>query len=392
MVLIHLGSSLLPRAQVDTGPYRQQTDQVLLQRVYRDSYMLGPGDVVEVVVEGGCTEAMLASGVSPLSVCTVSCDGMISVPGIGRVEADGRTIEQVEAALRSLALEYYPRMGLGLSLARPRSVRATARGLVESPGSYELTAVNKVSELLEVAGGLCVYASRRGTMILESGDSLGVDLTIDPGTMDYVSDPYLRNNSIVVFGICPSPVFVVRSSRVVLADERVVPTVETWDVDAPEDLARFLDRTGGLGGNVDLSRSMLVREGSGRPVWSRDDGLSGKDIFPGDTLLLVLLSDSVSVSGAVSDPGRQPYSPRTTVREYVSLAGGSDEMADLNDTRLVREGRVLVEGEEALSFVPAPGDVVEVPYTWIAKHGDYITAMSMTVGIISILYNILGQD
>ncbi|MBD3368768.1 hypothetical protein GF402_00205 [Candidatus Fermentibacteria bacterium] len=391
MVTVQLVFGGLTPGPVDADVAQPDTERRLLRRVDRASYLLGPGDVLQVVVEGGCTEAMRASGVSPLSVCTVSCDGMISVPGIGRVEADDRTIDQVETALRSLALEYYPRIGLGLSLTRPRAVRATVRGLVDSPGSYQLTAVNTVSELLKAAGGPSVYASRRGTMLLESGDTLSVDLTVDPSTMEYVSDPFLRNNSVVVFDICPSPVFVVRSSRLVLPDRRVVPAVETWDIDPPEDLGRFLERTGGLAGNVDLSRSVLLRESTGRALWNPSAGLLREELLPGDTLMLVLLSDSVAVSGAVRNPGKQPYTPGFTVREYVSLSGGSDEMADLDDTRLLHEGRVLMEGEEALSFVPSPGDVVEVPYTWIAKHGDYITAMSMTVGIISILYNITGK-
>lgn len=385
-----ISDGVMPSRAVATE--QTQMFEGVVEPVDREDYVLGPGDVLTVSFQGGCNSYMLASGVSPLSVVTVSGDGMVAISGVGQVELAGQTIAEAERKASGLARSHYPGADLMLSLARPRQLRVTARGMVDTPGNYLMSSVLRVSDLLERAGGLSIYGSRIGVMRTAEGDTLDFNLMFDPATMERVSDPYLTNNAVVVFPLLEDPVYVMRSGRYLDARLNQVSPVETWDLPDSTGVEEFLDYTGGLFGDVDLSRSVLIRGDSIMRVWKRGRGLSHRMLRVGDTLSLVMISDSVVVSGAVAVPGPVPYVPGWNVREYVALTGGMAPEANEGDTRIIREGQVTVDGSDALEYLPLPGDVIEVPYSWTARHSETIGILSTTVGIISIVYNLLDND
>lgn len=107
---------------------------------------------------------------------------------------------------------------------------------------------------------------------------------------------------------------------------------------------------------------------------------------------LVMMSDSLVIGGAVSTPGPVQYVPGWTVREYISLAGGFKPDASESSVRVLREGRVVRDGDGALEYPPRPGDVIEVPYTWISKNASILSVVSASLGVVSILFNIFGGN
>lgn len=364
----------------------------IVEAVDRDAFLLGPGDKITLTFQGGCTTFMLASGASPVSLVTITSDGMVTVPGVGQAELIGLTVNQAQELLAQMARDQYPRADLRIALAQPRSLRVTVRGMVNTPGRYVMSAVYRVSDLVEKAGGLSLYGSRQGVLRTQHGDTLQVNLMFDPQTMERISDPYLTNNAVVIFPICSDPVYVVRRGRVRDAQQQRVPAVETWDLPDSTGMRRFLDYTGGLTGDVDLSRSVLLRGDSAISIWERRTGLADHILLPGDTLSLVMTSDSVVVAGAVDRAGELPYVPGWNVREYVARTGGFNANAKEGEVEVIREGQVVSRGSQALDFVPLPGDVIEVPYSWVARHGSSVAILSTTVGIISIVYNLLDRD
>lgn len=379
-----------------TGGTATGTTQLVIEgiteQVDRESYRLGPGDVLTLTFQGGCTSYMLASGATPVSMITVTSDGMVTSPGVGQLEVGGLTIAAAAEALAGMAARQYPGADLRVALAQPRSLRVTVRGMVDTPGTYVMSSVYRVSDLVETAGGLSVYGSRMGTMRTDDDDTLEVNLMFDPATSRRISDPYLTNNAVVSFPLAEDPVYVVRRGRTSDARGMPVPPVETWELPDSTGLSGFLDYTGGLSGNVDLSRSVLVRGDSLLAIWSPRTGIHDRRLFPGDTLDLVMISDSVVVSGAVRSTGELPYVPGWTVREYVARKGGFNANAKESDLEVVREGRVVASGPRAHEYVPLPGDVIEVPYNWIARNGSTVAVLSTTVGIISIVYNLLDDN
>ena len=72
----------------------------VLELAARSSYVLGPGDIVSVVVEGGSSQILLSAGVYPWIQCTVGGDGYLSVSGIGAVSVNGITIDEAQHFLQ----------------------------------------------------------------------------------------------------------------------------------------------------------------------------------------------------------------------------------------------------------------------------------------------------
>jgi len=351
----------------------------------RDEYVLGPGDVLEVTVEGGATPAALASGLFPQTICTVSSDGMLSVSGIGRIEVLGLTIGQAELELARLTRSYYPGIRVGMALSIPRIVRVRASGAVSSPGIYPMYALQSVSDLL-LAAGAATACSRTGWMYTDS-DSLRFDLRLDPWTHEPASDPLLTGGSTVVFETCRNPVFIVGTAVDSSSITLLSSSVTAWEVDGPMSLPDFLAMTGGVGADFDPGRSGLMDEGVLLPIWS-DGGLVSMTVSPGDTLFLAQALASVTVAGAVAVPSAVRWTAGLRTVDYVNLAGGLVENSSTGGISLIRNGETVARGSEASAAVPAPGDIIQVPYSWASRHTSMFTILGALVSAGAILYNL----
>ncbi len=359
----------------------------IFEPVDRNEYILGAGDVLQLVVEGGTSEAMIISGLSSISPCQVSGDGIIQISGIGQLNVMGLTIEQAEEALQRLARLYYYRVNVGMSLVQPRTVKVWITGMVARPGQYTLYAINRVSDLVSAAGGMSSYSSRVGWMFTASGDSILVDLHFDPNTGRPVSDPFVDGGAGVVFELVRSPVYVVRPGIRNYNDAYAVPEVETWEASPGETVEDLMYRIGGITGNVDLARSTLVSLQGSSPIWVEDQGFSEEEVLAGDTLRLVVQGNDIYVAGAVHQRGIVSYTPGTTVRVYVERAGGKVYNGNTGGTTITRDGVLIASGGEALDVEALPGDVIEVPYNWVARHAQEIGIVATVVGITSVIIN-----
>jgi len=373
---------------VSSAPEAQASQFSIFESVDRDEYILGAGDVLQVVVEGGISEVMMVSGLGSITTSQVSGDGKIQVSGIGQLSVTGLTINQAEQALRALTRRYYSHVEVGLSLLQPRTVRVWITGMVAHPGRYTLYAINRVSDLVSAAGGMSSYSSRTGWMITDEGDSVYVDLHFDPLTGKPVCDPFVDGGAGVVFELLISPVYVVRPGIRNYNDAYAVPEVETWDAVPGETVEDLMYRIGGISGNIDLARSVLITSRGTSPVWVKNQGFSLTPVEAGDTLRLVVEGNDIYVAGAVHQRGIISYTPGATARVYVERAGGKVYNANIGGTTVTRNGVVLASGDEALETEVLPGDVIEVPYNWVAQHAQEIGILATVVGITSVIINL----
>ena len=84
---------------------------------------------------------------------TVETDGAFSFPLIGRVQAVGHTVEQLEGTLRTRLLDgYFRNPRVTVAVAEYRSQRVFIVGEVHSPGAYPLAAETSLIEILALAG------------------------------------------------------------------------------------------------------------------------------------------------------------------------------------------------------------------------------------------------
>ncbi|MFO8182977.1 MAG: polysaccharide biosynthesis/export family protein [Candidatus Aegiribacteria sp.] len=352
-------------------------DGQVLELADRNSYRLGPGDVVTVVTAGGSSQYLMSAGVTPWAEYSVGGDGYLSVSGIGAVSVEGLTIEEAQGTLQRMAARYFPSLEVTLSLKEPRMLRVSLGGMVNQPGTYVLSALNRVSDALEMAGGISTFGSRLGVMYTGSGDTLEVDLNMVPGTMSFRADPFLVNNADVIMSVSRNPVFILSASR----------SIETRELGPGEDIGSLLSRMGGVTGDINLRGSRIIRNMNTYPIWTDSSGFNAMALQPGDTVMIVTMQDSVIVGGAVSIPGPVPYNPENTVYDYVIYAGGGLSTTGGGIT-VRRNGRSIDFECEVREAHLLPGDVVDVSYSWFEKNDALISLITSAISLGITLYTV----
>jgi protein involved in polysaccharide export with SLBB domain len=368
ILMIVLGIVSLP--DINTAAGIQTPESSVLELADRSTYVLGPGDIVCVVVEGGSSQALMSTGVSPWTEIAVGGDGFLSVSGIGAVSLDGLTIDEAQQALQMKTSAYYPSLRVSLSLIKPRMLRVDVGGMVDMPGTYILNALDRASDAVMMAGGISSFGSRRGKLLTDEGDTIQIDLNIVPGSVSYVSDPFLTNNAGIIIDVCENPVFLLYTAN----------ALETRDLQPHENFETLLSRMGGVTGNISLLDCRIKREGAMLPVWDLENGFIDTGLIPGDTILIVSIRDSVTVGGAVVYPGSVPYNPESTVLDYIVTAGGPVSTASGSYT-IRRNGIELeIDGDKRDAHL-LPGDIVNVNYNWFNRNAAMISLITSVVSI-----------
>ena len=152
------------------------TESPVQDRVIGD-YRLGPGDQVRLVVFG---EAELSGEF------VVSGAGVISVPLIGDVPAQGRTVAEVQRAVEEALRSRYildPQVSAEVLTYRPFYVL----GEVNRPGTYPYASGLTVLNAVATAGGFTYRADTRRVFIRRDGSTaeeaylIGPTLQVAPG-------------------------------------------------------------------------------------------------------------------------------------------------------------------------------------------------------------------
>lgn len=115
------------------------------QVVAQQPYILGPSDVVEVVVFGNAEVSRTV---------TVRPDGMISLPLIGEVTAAGLTPDQLRQRLAATFAAFIREPRVAVIVREFRRVRVSVLGQVSRPGIYDLAQGAAILDALAAAGGL----------------------------------------------------------------------------------------------------------------------------------------------------------------------------------------------------------------------------------------------
>jgi protein involved in polysaccharide export with SLBB domain len=101
-------------------------------------YVLGPGDLLEVVYTGRP---------DPSERVRVTPSGRVHLAPTGPIPVAGLTLAEAEEKIRKALSRYYSKTNIGLDLLEVRTFRVHVLGHIENPGAREVTAANRVSDL-----------------------------------------------------------------------------------------------------------------------------------------------------------------------------------------------------------------------------------------------------
>lgn len=275
--------------------------------------------------------------------------------------------------------------GLGGAAMMGMSYQVHVLGEVMKPGTYRITASDRLSEVINRAGGFMPNGSERNIELKRKGSVKKIDLLGFKlfGRLD--DNPYLTDNDVI---------FVPLKDRVI----QVVGSVKRpdfYELRKEKNLADVIDLAGGFNAAAALDEPVRVirfvnGEKTVEEVSSDEKDLRRFDIkagdvvvvsnvvtketefdynvasIPGDQVFYPSYEDRVFVLGGVALPGAYPFSPYYTVNQYISLAGG------LNDRGKEKYRIIDIAGKSRKAKEidrVNPGDTVMIEQRWMSPAG-----------------------
>ena len=110
------------------------------------NYILGPDD--QVTIQASDVEEMSGKPVR------IDLRGNINLPMIGRIQAAGRTTDELEAEIEKRLKKYLQDPDVTVAITEYRSQPISILGSVQNPGVHQLQGRKNLFEVLSLAGGL----------------------------------------------------------------------------------------------------------------------------------------------------------------------------------------------------------------------------------------------
>jgi protein involved in polysaccharide export with SLBB domain len=241
--------SLPPLETLPLRAGRYASVEALETAIDPQTYVLGPHDVLAVMVFLGQvrTERL-----------PVLPEGVVLVPGVGSVPAAGTTLAQFREALRREFARRYRNFELYCYLAEARQFRVHVTGEVREPGTLVARSYERVSEVVERAGGFTDAASRRSIELRDAAGEVRRRADLDAYYLrgELAANPLLEPGLLVF--VPPRR----RSVEVVGA----VAVPGTYEMLPGENLRDLVALAGGPVPQADLSRVSIDRIDAGGRV------------------------------------------------------------------------------------------------------------------------------
>jgi protein involved in polysaccharide export with SLBB domain len=307
-------------------------------------------------------------------------EGVVMVPNIGGVQAAGRTLTEFRKALQQAVAKRYRDFELYAYLARPRQFRVWVTGEVRDPGMVAARAYERVSDVVDRAGGLTALASRREIELCDADGKVQarVDLAAFLSRGEVAANPRLADGQIVR----------VPPRRRSVEIEGAVPAPGTYEPRSGESLRDLLALAGGPLPTADTTRITVERtDASGMVQVETVDlgGDNGTDIA--DATRVSVLESGLGrarafVMGPDGESNVYPLVPGETVADLARRATTLGPDADVRGARLStrdpdgKQVHVPVDLVAALEGAASPtlqdGDVLSVPpvkdYVYVSGH------------------------
>jgi len=340
---------------------RLSEGEALEKSINPDKYIVGPGDIFSFNI-WGAMETQIPLPVSP--------EGKLSVPAVGDIKVDGKTLSEVHDLVLKEASKYYKDKTVTLDLTALRFFRVHVTGEVEFPGTYLAQATDRLSEMITQAGGATEWAWKRQ-----------IELRHPDSTTDYFDLADFEQNGNVEENLYVNGSDIIYVPPINLEDNLVhvegdIKSAGLYQIFEDENLLDFLQRIRVMKKNTDLSKIAVVRNENSNtdkkiyiPFAAPDSEQIGFTLQNGDKIILP--SNYVYVKGTVSKPGAYPYVLNMKSRDYAGMAGSDYRSGSIKAIKVyhIRTGKT----EKGQEILVEPGDIVEVPQTFELKFREILS-------------------
>lgn len=269
---------------------------------------------------------------------------------MGQVSIGGLKFTDAKEELRRLVGKFYPEFDFSISLKGVREVKVLITGGVERPGLYNSYASQRVSEIIEKAGGLVDGASQRNIKFLSDRYEYTIDLVKFNRVGELGANPYLYSGHHLHI-----PMVFDSSDFIHVSGEVVRPG--RFEFKEGDNLGILIDMSFGLTGLQGDKITIYGRDGQKRILTGITDESMSEPVRPGDKIIIgryakKAKADYIALTGEVRYPGVYAYNEAMTLQAAVDMAGGLTEDADVYSAGIYR----LFEWEVPDSITDSSGD------------------------------------
>lgn len=146
---------------------------------YDNSYKLSIGEKVTIYFYGASLDVMAISGSNVVNAVTkgeVDSKGCIYVQGVGLVNAENRTVQEVENSINAMASGKYKDLKAKVSVSSSQDFSVFVYGNVNKPGKVSIGNNSSIMDALSAAGGVKKTGTLRNIKYTSNKKTQTVDL------------------------------------------------------------------------------------------------------------------------------------------------------------------------------------------------------------------------
>lgn len=285
-------------------------------------------------------------------------------------------------------------MNKGMMMVEPSMSGLTYQvhvlGEVVNPGTYRITASDRLSEVLTKAGGVAEQGSQRNIEVRRKEEgTIKVDILSFQTFGNLKDNPFLLDNDVIYVPLKTNVIQIVgaikRPKEYELRGEKtladIIKLAGDFSVGAAVDssirVVRFIDgkkEVIELAANDSEMSSFAVQNGDvifvPHVITERNKFDYDVPKLPGDNIFYPSYEDRVFILGGVANPGAYPFNPYYNMSQYLSLAGGMTKMATRKVLLITPDGKKRrIRQKEKYNMVINPGDTIIIGERRIAPEG-----------------------
>ncbi|TFH30612.1 MAG: hypothetical protein E4G97_05445, partial [Deltaproteobacteria bacterium] len=289
-------------------------------------YILGPGDELRITVWGKVEGAWNVE---------IDREGTVRLPKAGVVALGGLTFEQAREALRKEFSRYYTGFEMNVTLGALRTMSVYVVGNARQPGAYTVSSFATLVNVLIQAGGPTKAGSMRDIQVRRGGKTVArFDLY----------DLLRRGNKSGDQRLLPEDVIFIPPVGPVAAIAGNVNTPGLYEMNGERTVSQLVELAGGLNTVAFRGRLQIERivDNNRQIVFESDlEETEGKEVVlrSGDILkVFQVVPDkrTVRVVGAVQRDGEYGFRTGMTVKDLITLSGGTKYYTYLKEAELTR--------------------------------------------------------
>lgn len=325
-----------------SGSFSLLKKEALESVIDPDVYRLGPGDQLLISIWGQVNESF-PTFVSP--------EGLVLIPTVKEIDVRGLTLSGAKKKIVDEMKKIYTSADVSASLVSVRSFRVNVTGATVNTGSFVVSAVDRVSDAIGLAGGIVDSnsSSLRNIIIYRKSDTtLRADLIRRSNAGDLNYDPVLMDGDVIYVPPVYAWVYI----------HGGVNNAGRYEYVRNESLYDLVQVAGGLKFGIDSSRVELTRfvSDTGKVyrymnadfrvvVRNTADTTRNYILKPNDRVLFKLipqfqLKHNVTIRGEIQYPGVYPIVDNITkLSDLIDISGGFTQDVSLDNIVIYRDIR-----------------------------------------------------